>query len=113
MSRRRLASTGCRVSLGDVSKLAKDRAVWRLDQVAPAAGSKISAPGQRRARPGEVLLVNADDGGYDQETGLDLSARGSVPDSPLLLTTAELAAGAEDSYGSDSASVQQRDLAVP
>jgi CRISPR-associated endonuclease/helicase Cas3 len=30
-----------------------------------------------------------------------------VPDSPLLSTAAELAAGAEDSYGSDSASVEQ------
>jgi CRISPR-associated endonuclease/helicase Cas3 len=96
----------CRVSLGDVSKLAKDRPVWRLDQVA-GRWVKIT-PGQPRARPGEVLLVNAADGGYDPQTGLDLSARGPVPDSPVLLTAAELAAGAEDSYGSDSASVQQR-----
>jgi CRISPR-associated endonuclease/helicase Cas3 len=97
----------CRVSLGDVPKLAKDRAVWRLDQVA-GRWVKVSAPGQPRARPGEVLLVNAGDGAYNPETGVDLSARGPVPDSPVLLTAAELAAGAEDSYGSDSASVQQR-----
>ena len=97
----------CRVPLGDVPKLAKDRAVWRLDQVA-GRWVKVTAPGQPRARPGEVLLVNAGDGGYDPETGLDLSARGPVPDSPVLLTAAELAAGAEDSYGSDPASVQQR-----
>jgi CRISPR-associated endonuclease/helicase Cas3 len=96
----------CRVSLGDFANLAKDRAVWRLDQVA-GRWVKITAPGQPRARPGEVLLVNAADGGYDPETGLDLSARGPVPDSPLLSTAAELAAGAEDSYGSDPASVEQ------
>ena len=95
-----------RVSLGDVARLAKDRAVWRLDQVA-GRWVKITAAGQPRARPGEVLLVNAADGGYDPETGLDLSARGPVADSPLLSTAAELAAGAEDSYGSDSASVEQ------
>ena len=98
----------CRVSLGDVARLAKDRAVWRLDQVA-GRWVKITAPGQPRARPGEVLLVNAADGGYDPDTGLDLTARGPVPDSPLLSTAAELAAGVEDSYGSDSASVEQRE----
>jgi CRISPR-associated endonuclease/helicase Cas3 len=97
----------CRVSLGDVAKLAKDRAVWRLDQVA-GRWVKITTPGQPRARPGEVLLVNAAGGGYNPDTGLDLPARAEVPDSPVLSTAAELAAGAEDSYGSDSASVQQR-----
>lgn len=96
----------CRVSLGDVPKLAKDRPVWRLDQVA-GRWVRVTAPGQPRARPGEVLLVNADDGGYSPETGLDLSARGPVPDSPSLSTAAGLAAGAEDAYGSDSASMQQ------
>lgn len=96
----------CRVSLGDVAKLAKEQAVWRLDQVA-GRWVKITAPGQPRARPGEVLLINAADGGYDPETGLDLSARGPVAGSPLLSTSAELAAGAEDSYGSDSGSVEQ------
>lgn len=96
----------CRVSLGDVARLAKDRAVWRLDQVA-GSWVKITAAGQPRARPGEVLLVNAADGGYDPETGLDLSARGPVPGSPPLSTAAELAAGAEDAYGCDSASVEQ------
>jgi CRISPR-associated endonuclease/helicase Cas3 len=98
----------CRVPLGDVPKLAKDRAVWRLDQVA-GRWVRISAPGQQRARPGEVLLVSAADGGYSPETGLDLASRDPVPDSPVLSTAAELAAGAEDSYGSDSASVQQRE----
>jgi len=96
----------CRVSLGDVTKLAKDRPVWRLDQVA-GRYVQITAPGQPRARPGEVVLVNAGDGGYDPETGLDLSARDPVPDSPVLSTAAELAAAAEDSYGADAASVQQ------
>ena len=96
----------CRVSLRDVAKLAKDRAVWRFDQVA-GRWVKITPTGPGRARPGEVLLVNAADGGYDIETGLDLSARATVPDSPLLLAAAELAAGAEDSYASDSASVRQ------
>jgi CRISPR-associated endonuclease/helicase Cas3 len=58
-----------------------------------------------------VLLVNAADGGYDPETGFDLSARGPVPGSAELRTTAELAelvAGTEDAYGADSASVEQR-----
>jgi CRISPR-associated endonuclease/helicase Cas3 len=96
----------CRVPLGDVAKLAKDRGVWRMDQMA-GGWVKITASGQPRARPGEVLLVHAADGGYDPETGLDLAVRKLVPDSPPLLTAAELAAGAEDSYGADSASVEQ------
>src|SRR5215468_87476 len=98
----------CRVSLRDVARLAtKDRAVWRLDQVG-GRWVKITAPGQSRARPGEVLLVNAADGGYDPETGFDLSARGPVDGSPELRTVAELAevmAGTEDAHGADSASI--------
>jgi CRISPR-associated endonuclease/helicase Cas3 len=98
----------CRVPLGDVGKLAtKDRPVWRLDQVA-GKWVKLTAPGQPRARPGEVLLVNAAGGGYDVATGFDPSVRGLVADSPVLLTAAELAAGVEDSYGADSASVEQQ-----
>jgi CRISPR-associated endonuclease/helicase Cas3 len=100
----------CRVPLGEVSKLAKDRPVWRLDQVA-GKWVRITAPGQPRARPGEVLLVSAADGGYTPETGFDLSAKGPVADSPELRTAAELAAvtaGAEDTYAADTASVSQR-----
>ncbi|HEX6449971.1 MAG TPA: CRISPR-associated helicase Cas3', partial [Trebonia sp.] len=100
----------CRVPLGDVAKLAKDRSVWRLDQVA-GQWVKITAPGQPPARPGEVLLVGAADGGYTPETGFDPSAKGPVADSPELRTVAELAeimAGAEDTYAADIASVGQR-----
>jgi CRISPR-associated endonuclease/helicase Cas3 len=100
----------CRVPLGDVAKLAKDRPVWRLDQVA-GKWVRITTPGQMPARPGEVLLVNAADGGYTLETGFDLSAMGPVADSPELRTAAELAeitAGTEDTYAADTASVSQR-----
>jgi CRISPR-associated endonuclease/helicase Cas3 len=120
----------CRVALGDTSKLGKDRAVWRFDQVA-GLWTRVTQQPQSRPRPGEVLLVNAADGGYDPETGLDLSARGSVADSPELLTPeelaeraamaaaesqqaagpaelAELAAGTEDAYAADTASVTTR-----
>jgi CRISPR-associated endonuclease/helicase Cas3 len=99
----------CRIGLSDVAKLAKDRAVWRLDQVA-GTWARVPAGGPNRARPGEVLLVNAADGGYDPETGLDLSVRSLVPDSPELRTTAELTAGVEDTFAADPASVaQERD----
>lgn len=100
----------CRVSLGDVARLAKDRVVWRFDQVA-GRWSRLTAQPQSRARPGEVLLVSAADGGYDQDTGFDLSARGPVPDSPELRTSAELAevvAGTEDAYAADTASLAPR-----
>jgi CRISPR-associated endonuclease/helicase Cas3 len=96
----------CRVSLVDVARLARDRAVWRLDQVA-GSWVKITAQGPQRARPGEVLVIGAADGGYDPQTGLDPSAKGAVADSPPLLTKAELAA-AEDAFAADSASQEQK-----
>jgi CRISPR-associated endonuclease/helicase Cas3 len=117
----------CRVGLRDVVKLAKDRSVWRFDQVAGTWGRVTQQP-QSRPRPGEVLLVNAGDGGYDPESGFDPSARGPVAGSPVLLTFAELGeqaavaaaeavgqaqlaevvAGAEDAYAADTASVATR-----
>ena len=111
----------CRVSLTDAGKLAKDKSVWRFDQVAGAWGQVTRQP-QSRPRPGEVLLVSAADGGYDPETGFDPQARGPVPGSPELLTPAEhearaaaatgaaqqtglaeVIAGAEDAYAADTA----------
>ena len=96
----------CRVPLGQVSALARDIPVWRLDQV---LGRWTRVNVQSRARPGEVLLVSAADGGYDPATGFDPAARGPVPRSPSLDATADPATGAEDLYRSDSASVAQHD----
>jgi CRISPR-associated endonuclease/helicase Cas3 len=96
----------CRVPLGDLAALMKRGAVvWRLDQ---ALGAWTKVNGQQRARPGEVLLASADSGGYDPDIGLDLAARSPVPDCPPLLPEADPAAGTEDSYADDSASVAQR-----
>jgi CRISPR-associated endonuclease/helicase Cas3 len=80
----------CRVPLGDIVRLTEDRAVWRLD-LAAGRWTRAGATSQSRPRPGEVLLVNAADSGYDPETGFDLSARGLVPGSAELRTAAELA----------------------
>jgi len=97
----------CRVPLADVARLAQGRTVWRLDRMA-ARWVSLTAPDQLSAWPGEVLLVNVGDGGYDQETGLEPSAPGPVPDwadsgsFPVLLTTAE----AEDSGSPGSATIQ-------
>ncbi len=92
--------------LGQVTVLARDIPVWRLDQV---LGRWTRVNAQARARPGEVLLVSAADGGYDPVTGFDPAARGPVPGSPSLDVTADPATGAEDPYWSDSASVAQHD----
>ncbi len=80
----------CRVPIGDVVALARDRAVWRYDRSADG-WTRITQQPHSRPRPGEVLLVSAADGGYDVETGFDPSAPGPVPDSPELLTPDELA----------------------
>jgi CRISPR-associated endonuclease/helicase Cas3 len=72
----------CRVPLRGVSALLeRDIPVWRPDR---AAGGWARVTGQQPARPGEVLLVAAPDGGYDPVSGFDPAAPGPVPDSPVL-----------------------------
>jgi CRISPR-associated endonuclease/helicase Cas3 len=78
----------CRVPVGEVVAFARDRAVWRFDRSADG-WTRVTEHPHSRPRPGEVLLVSADDGGYDVETGFDPSAPGPVPDSPELLTPEE------------------------
>ena len=95
----------CRAPLGEVAALAKRVPVWRIDQV---RGCWTRVTPQGRARPGEVLLVAAADGGYDPAIGFDPASRGPVTGSPVLATRAEPAAGAEDAFRADSASVAQR-----
>jgi len=73
-----------------VNELAKTVKVWRLDQV-PGRWTRVSP--QARARPGEVLLISAADGGYDPQTGFDPPARGPVPGCPSLDTKADLPDG--------------------
>jgi CRISPR-associated endonuclease/helicase Cas3 len=108
----------CRVPLGGTvpprglgALLKQEIPVWRLDQ---AAGRWTRVTRQQRARPGEVLLVAAADGGYDPVSGFDPAARGSVLDSPVLdspelAAELDVATGTEDAFGADSASVAQQD----
>ncbi|HLI39913.1 MAG TPA: CRISPR-associated helicase Cas3' [Streptosporangiaceae bacterium] len=111
----------CRVPLGELAKLAKRAAVWRLDQV-NGRWTRVDPSGPGRARPGEVLVMSASDGGYDPETGFDPAAKGPVPGCPVLgagavtleatdgrAGVAEVAAGMEDAFGADTASLAQRD----
>lgn len=75
----------CRVPLGQVSALARYIPVWRFDHV---LGQWTRIDPQAMVQPGEVLLVNADDGGYDPVTGIDPAAAGPVPGSPSIDPTA-------------------------
>jgi CRISPR-associated endonuclease/helicase Cas3 len=95
----------CRAPLGGVAALAKRVPVWRIDQVR-GRWTRISA--SEPARPGEVLLVAAADGGYVPTTGFDPAARGPVADCPVIDPVAQPAAGAEDMFAADPASVAQR-----
>jgi CRISPR-associated endonuclease/helicase Cas3 len=95
----------CRVPLGKMNELAKAIPVWRLDQVLHR-WARVTP--QARARPGEVLVISADAGGYDAETGFEPSAKGPVPGCPPLQTKAEPRTGTEDAYGNDSSNVQQK-----
>jgi len=97
----------CRVPLGGLAALVKKAVpVWRLDQV---LGRWTRVSSRQPARPGEVLLVAAKDGGYDPQSGFDPALRGPVPGSPPLDPTVDPATGAEDAYREDSASVDQRE----
>ncbi|MGH3673663.1 MAG: helicase-related protein, partial [Pseudonocardiaceae bacterium] len=71
----------CQAPLGQVRALARDIPVWRLDHV---LGQWVAVTPQATAQPGEVLLVNAADGGYDPLGGFDPAARGPVPGSPSI-----------------------------
>jgi len=92
----------CRAPLGEVAEFARRVPVWRLDQVRDR-WTRIA--GRDRARPGEMLLVAATDGGYDAATGFDPAARGPVTE-PGPET--EPAAGSEDRISADPASTGQR-----
>ena len=96
----------CRVPLRELSIFMKRDgvAVWRLDQV---LGRWTRVTSQAKARPGEVLLTAAGNGGYDPEVGFDPAARGTVPGSPEPITAVDPATGAEDAYSADSASAGQ------
>jgi CRISPR-associated endonuclease/helicase Cas3 len=97
----------CRVPLREVGAMVERKvAVWRLDQ---AAGRWAKVTRNERARPGEVLLAAAADGGYDPQVGFDPTTRGPVPDCPELRGVADPATGTEDAFRADSASVAQRD----
>jgi CRISPR-associated endonuclease/helicase Cas3 len=84
----------CRVSLRQVSDLARDIPVWRLDQV---LGQWTRVAPLDRARPGEVLLVSAADGRYSPVAGFDPDARGMVPRSPSIDPVAAPVPGADSS----------------
>jgi CRISPR-associated endonuclease/helicase Cas3 len=92
-----------------VNEFAKDAAVWRLDPLLGRWARVSPQLPQSRARPGEVLMAAAADGGYDPVTGFDPGVRRPVPGCPSLDTKAEPAEGAEDRYAADPASVRQRD----
>ena len=95
----------CRVPLGELDALMKRGvAVWRLDQ---AVGGWTRVSRQQRARPGEVLLAAAKDGGYGVVAGFDPGVKEPVPGCPPLIAEADPAAGTEDAYRDDSASVGQ------
>lgn len=96
----------CRAPLAEVGVLAKKIPVWRMNQV---GGRWTRITPQERARPGEVLLVAAADGGYDPAKGFNPAAGGPVADCPVLGPVAALAAGAEDTFAADPASVAQQD----
>lgn len=66
----------CRVPLGRVAELSRRVRVWRFDQL--DRRWRAITP-QSRARPGEVLIVAAKDGGYLPSRGFDAGSTSAVP----------------------------------
>jgi CRISPR-associated endonuclease/helicase Cas3 len=75
------AAARCRAPLAEVRALAERAAIWRFD---PAAGAWTPVTGAAPPRPGEILLVAADAGGYDPVTGIDPAVTAPVPGCPTL-----------------------------
>lgn len=73
----------CRVPIGEAVEFAKGVTVWRFDHAAER-WTPLTQQARSRPHPGELLLVNAADGGYDQELGFVPGAREPVADSPEL-----------------------------
>jgi CRISPR-associated endonuclease Cas3-HD len=71
----------CRARLAEVDALAARTLVWRIDR---AEGGWTALSRERPARPGEILLVAAADGGYDPALGFDPAIRLAVGDSPSV-----------------------------
>jgi CRISPR-associated endonuclease/helicase Cas3 len=92
------------VPLAELRALLRRGAVWRFDQ---ALGRWTKVGRDRPARPGEVLVMAATDGGYHPVTGLDPAARGPVPDCPTLGEAPDPPAGTEDAFRQDDTSVDQ------
>jgi CRISPR-associated endonuclease/helicase Cas3 len=72
----------CRASLAGVAELARRVPVWRLDWARD--GWVELTPQEEPARPGELLVVAAADGGYDSVLGFDPGRPGPVADFPSL-----------------------------
>ena len=71
----------CRVPIAELTALAQDIPVWRLDQVL-GQWTRVTTPAT--IHPGEVLLISAADGRYSPVAGFDPDARGMVPGSPSI-----------------------------
>jgi len=101
----------CRVPGAQAVKLAESRPVWRFDH---AAGEWRRATEARdwRPRPYELLLVDAADGGYDQETGFDPSSRHPVQGSPELAVAVPETGPPRNWQSLDEHSQQVRDQAA-
>src|SRR6185437_13369065 len=69
----------CRAPLARVAELARRVAVWR-----PGSEGWVALTPEEPARPGEILVVAAADGGYDPVLGFDPALPGPVADCPSL-----------------------------
>ena len=101
----------CRVPAVQAVKLTESRPVWRLDRAAGEWRRATQDP-DWPLRPYELLLVDAADGGYDQETGFDPSSRHPVPGSPELAVAVPESGQPRKWQSLDEHSQQVRDQAA-
>lgn len=89
----------CPVPIGDARAFAKKTRLWRLDQ---GLGRWLAVTGATPPRPGEVLVVHPDAGGYDVRLGWDPAARQAVAPLPSDEQT-PAAAAMEEAYNAETA----------
>lgn len=107
----------CPAGIGNVvewltKKGVKDR-IFRLDTLGDTKKriwTPLSADSDRRIKPGDVLMVACDQGGYDADRGFDAAL--NKPVEPISLAGAAQAADDGDAFDSDPASQKPKAIGL-
>lgn len=92
----------CRVSVADATKWLRSTTAWLPDHL--GAKRRWKRLQMFAVRPGSVVVVDTDDGGYAPATGWDGTTKSAVPPVPMAETTTVEVAPVDESTSDDPAS---------